>query len=227
MKHACRPSAAGNHSSDSLWLRMTASKHNQSMNNYRYFRIEARQRGFTLVELLVTVAVLVVLVALGAPQLRTLLLKRTVSSQAESLSSGLRFARSEAIKRGQFVTMCASSNPEAATPTCLANNASDWSSGWIIFVDHAANLRQFDSGEVLLKVQPPFTNSGGMNNNNVAAVVFSANGVATLQSAGTFTILPKMSGTPADLQYYISCVTLGPSGRTRTYKPDAKGVCPT
>lgn len=204
---------------------MTASKHNQSMNNYRYFRIEARQRGFTLVELLVTLAVFAILVGLAAPQLRTLLIRRTVSSQAESLSAGLRLARSEAIKRGQYVTMCASNNAESATPTCLANGASDWGSGWIVFVASPANIRQFVNGNVLLKVQPSFNNSGGMNNANVAAVVFGANGAAMLNSAGTFTILPKMNGTPADLQNYIACVKLAPSGRTQTSKPDTKGGC--
>jgi prepilin-type N-terminal cleavage/methylation domain-containing protein len=183
---------------------MTASKHNQSMNNYRYFRIEARQRGFTLVELLVTLAVFAILVGLAAPQLRTLLIRRTVSSQAESLSAGLRLARSEAIKRGQYVTMCASNNAESATPTCLANGASDWGSGWIVFVASPANIRQFVNGNVLLKV---------------------ANGAAMLNSASTFTILPKMNGTPADLQNYIACVKLAPSGRTQTYKPDTKGGC--
>lgn len=195
------------------------------MNNYRFFRVEARQRGFTLVELLVTLAVFAILVALAAPQLRTLLVRRTVSSQAESLSAGLRLARSEAIKRGQYVTMCASNNAESATPTCLANGASDWSSGWIVFVASPANMRQFVNGNVLLKVQPPFTNSGGVNNGSVAAVVFGANGMAMLNSASTFTILPKMSGTPADLQYYINCLTLSSSGRTRSSKPDSKGGC--
>src|ERR1700746_2558911 len=84
-----------------------------------------RQRGFTLVELMVAIAVLAVLLVLAAPSFTNASLPSKLRSLANSLRGASQLARSEAIKRDAVVTLCVSANGA----TCGAGN---WSQGWIV-----------------------------------------------------------------------------------------------
>jgi type IV fimbrial biogenesis protein FimT len=86
-------------------------------------------RGFTAVELLVTLTIVGVLLALAAPGLRQMTLNQGVKSAAFDLFSALEYARSEAIKR------------PSETVTLKAGAASDgaWSTGWRI-LDGAGDI---------------------------------------------------------------------------------------
>ncbi len=66
----------------------------------------ARQNsGFTLVELMVTVAILAILVAIGIPSFQSTLDKRRLTGAAEQLYADLQYARSEAIRQNKSVTV--------------------------------------------------------------------------------------------------------------------------
>lgn len=183
------------------------------------------RRGFTLIELMVTLSIMATLAVLAAPQMRTMFVKRTVSNQADALGASLRLARSEAIKRGQPVTICASANPEAAAPKCLAGGATDWATGWLVFVDHNASLQQLDGGETVLKVQAAFNNSGSLSNNSASAITFRANGMVSPVNNSTFTVSPKLKGTVESLKDITRCVVISAAGRTRISKTQADGTC--
>lgn len=58
-----------------------------------------RDKGFTLIELMIVVAVLGILAALGTPSFRVWIQNAKIRSAAESISSGLQMARSEAVRR--------------------------------------------------------------------------------------------------------------------------------
>lgn len=81
--------------------------------------------GFTLVELLVVVAVALILFAIAIPSLRNLIDGRRVRLAADELVASMQLARSEAIHRGERVDLVAVNN--------------DWRSGWTVFVDRNGN----------------------------------------------------------------------------------------
>ena len=68
--------------------------------------------GFTLIELMVTISIMVILVTMAVPSLQALIERNAVAGQVDSLVSSLITARSEAIKRNTIVVMCRSNNPE-------------------------------------------------------------------------------------------------------------------
>lgn len=87
-----------------------------------------RQHAFTLVELLVTLAVLGFALMLAVPSFHSMTRSNRTVSDTNALVGALNFARSEASKRGDFVSVCTSSNGQAC-------DAGSWASGWIVFVN--------------------------------------------------------------------------------------------
>jgi len=105
------------------------------------------KRGFTLVELLMTMVIAGILLALAAPSFHSFIQNNRISSQANELLTTLATARSEAIKRKQSVIVCSSSDGS----TCTGS----WNEGWIVFAD-TDNDGTVDAGE-LLRVWGPLT----------------------------------------------------------------------
>ncbi len=89
-------------------------------------------KGFTLLELMVVLAIAGVLAAIAIPAMGNFMRNSRITSAANDVMAALHFTRSEAIKRRQPVTLCTSANAQAATPAC-AN--SPFLTGWIAFVD--------------------------------------------------------------------------------------------
>ena len=120
-------------------------------------RVSAKFRGFTLLELMVVLAIAAILVTIATPSLALLLQSQTRSSAVNTFLADMRYARSEAIRRGGGVTLCRSDLPEATSPNCsttTGNSGSGWASGWIVFHDlNADGLK--DAADPLLRVQSP------------------------------------------------------------------------
>lgn len=105
--------------------------------------------GYTLVELAVVVAITAVLAGAGLPSLGAFLAGRRMDAQVGALTSSLRLARSEAMRRGERVTVCRSTDGAQ----CGADaSARDWSSGWIVFLDRGAR-GVVDASDRVLAVQ--------------------------------------------------------------------------
>ena len=89
---------------------------------------KACARGFTIVEMMVTLVVLAILVTFAVPSFQNATLGSRLSASANDLLASVQLARSEAIKRNAAVTLCAS----ADGATCAG--AGGWEQGWIIVV---------------------------------------------------------------------------------------------
>jgi type IV fimbrial biogenesis protein FimT len=102
-------------------------------------------RGFTLLELLVTVAVASIFLAVAPGTFLNLLNTARLKSQIYDFNDSLNFARSEAVKRGLPVTVC----PSTDQLTCAASGTR-FESGWIVFVD-INNSQTVDAGDEVLR----------------------------------------------------------------------------
>jgi type IV fimbrial biogenesis protein FimT len=109
-------------------------------------RVRTPVSGFTLIELMIAVAILAILVGIAAPNFREAVLNARMTAQANDLMADLNVARSEAVKRGANVYLCTSSNGTSCTAT-------EWRLGWLIFVDTDASGNK-QATELVLKSRP-------------------------------------------------------------------------
>ncbi|WP_300053100.1 GspH/FimT family protein [Malikia sp.] len=109
-------------------------------------------QGLTLVELVVTVAVVTVLLAVTVPGFRTFIDSQSVKAASQSLLEDFRLARSEAIKRSAPVVLCASSTGTACGGSGL------WKDGWMVYQPSNTINREYTTGDEIIRVQGPLRN---------------------------------------------------------------------
>jgi len=100
-----------------------------------------RQRGFTLIELIITMSLMAILVGMGAPSFMTSIRENRNLTAANVMLSAVSAARSEALRRGATVTLC----PSADGATCSAN----WADGWLILLDKNSGVAAPDVDKIL------------------------------------------------------------------------------
>ena len=154
--------------------------------------------GFTLVELLVALAVLAILTGLAAPSFIATVRDNRLVTQTNEFIGALHLARSEAVKRNQDVVVCKSSDGS----TC--NDSLSWADGWLVLADN---------GALVLRVGPALDGentiyaSDGLEN----SVTFSRRGMASVEG-GTWAFCDVRGDESAH------AVTLKPSGRPKIAK---------
>ena len=94
----------------------------------RMHELARRSKGFTLVELMVTIAVVAVLLAIALPSFRKVIQRNRVASASNDLLASISYARTTAINRGQLVSMCPSTDGTGCTSA-----GKDFESGWIVY----------------------------------------------------------------------------------------------
>ena len=112
--------------------------------------IRKRIAGFTLLELIVTLALAAIIITVAVPAFQETIRRNRRATQANDLVSALSLARSEAIKRGEMVTICRSDDQASCTA------GANWEDGWLVFADSNAaggdTIGTLDAGEELLRV---------------------------------------------------------------------------
>ena len=105
------------------------------------------QAGLTFIEILAALAIVALSLTLALPAYQSVVQANRLSAGSNALSGSMHLARSEAVLRGQRVTMCVSDDGDICSAT------GGWHRGWIVFHDPDANAQR-GAGEALLHVQP-------------------------------------------------------------------------
>lgn len=168
-------------------------------------------KGFTLIELMVTVAVVGILAVVGVPAMAGLINANRINSASDNLTAALQLARSEAIRRGTSVTVCASNDGQACASTTSWNR-------WI--VRGRDNVASEAGGEVIdiLRDETPAGNVELQGPTN--GLVFRSSGL--LDSEEQLVVCMPTS-YPAENQRQITVML---SGGHRTDKANGGGACP-
>lgn len=175
-----------------------------------------RARGFTLIELMVALAILGVLMLVAVPGFQDAILANKLSGITNSFSSSVQITRSEAIKRN--------STPSAPMKMCRsadgANCASSggWEQGWIIFND-ADNDGVLDSTETLVFRQNELA-KGFVLTGDSYVITFLGTGLSGASGALAFKACRKSPSVGASDR----AVTLALSGRV-SISTTATGTC--
>lgn len=102
-------------------------------------------RGFTLLELMMAIAILAIVVGIGVPSFLSIIESNRVQTDTNTFFTSLIAARSEAVKRNQPVVLCKSANGSS----CVTSG--NWEQGWLLFVDQDADTVK-DTGEPIVQV---------------------------------------------------------------------------
>lgn len=102
-------------------------------------------RGFTMIELLMTIAIAATLLTVVIPSFRDFLLNSRMTTQTNEFVLALAYARSESVKRGITVFVCSRDD----NTTC--DTSTTWDNGWLVFVDNNGDgvIDAADNDEVL------------------------------------------------------------------------------
>jgi type IV fimbrial biogenesis protein FimT len=143
------------------------------------------QGGFSLLETLIVIAIVAILLAIGVPSFRYVTQSNRATSEINGMLGALQLARAEAIKEGQTVSVC----PSTDGATCVVG-ATDWEGGWIIFSDSNLPYGTVNGTDFVVRVQRAFTSTDTLtSDNNVSSITFSREGFAmNLGNPVTFTL---------------------------------------
>lgn len=142
--------------------------------------------GFTLIELIITLAVLSILLLVAVPGLVGVLRSNAVQTQADLFITSLNYARSEAARLNRTVIICRSTDGYACS------NDSDWRDGWLVYEDLDSDGKvETNDGDMVLRVYDGLSRdytlmpTRGFSNR----VVYRATGDAS--TAGRFVVCPS------------------------------------
>lgn len=147
------------------------------------------QTGFTLYELLTTLLVVGVVLALGVPNMLSFRQNSSMTSTANDLHSSLHLARSEASRAKSNISICASADSTAATPTC----GGELEAGWVVFEDTDGDI-VIDAGEPIIKRFGPVPADIVINTPGPDDYFsFASTGIGRTPAAGPFAGTPPLA----------------------------------
>lgn len=142
------------------------------------------ERGFNILELMVTLTVAAVALGLGIPTFTEVLANNRMAGAANDLITSIHTARTEAVKRRATVTLCASSNWSDANPNC---NLGGGAAGWIAFFDANGDVSVDAPGDTVILAHAllPDGITFDIDAGSVPYLQFGGNGFLQTAAAGT------------------------------------------
>jgi len=176
--------------------------------------------GFTLIELMVTIAIVAIMLVVAAPSFRNFIRNSELTSLTNKLLAAINAARSEAMKYGQNALVIP------------ANGGNDWSQGWIVFVDSNRNNAYDETTDVTIQKQgalPSYFSVTGTGNANLSNsyIMFGSSGFAKSYGAapGVPNLTLKISRTDVSSENEKRYIVVARTGRARVCNPSLDTTC--
>ena len=177
----------------------------------------SKMRGVTLLELMIALLIASVMLTLGIPSFRAVLDNQRLTVATNEMVMTLNLAKSEAIKRVAYVTVCKSNNGVSCT------GGSAWNDGWIVFANTGvANLGSIDVGDEVIRINPKLRDSIDLTPSGTIANFVSFRpsgtvGTSVANMTGTLTVCDERGAA------YARGVLLEASGRWRVSRDEDHG----
>lgn len=188
--------------------------------------LNQRSNGFTLIELMVTIAILAVLTVLAIPSFQAMIAASRLTTVSNDFLATLSQARSNAVRIGKRVTVCMSANGTQCTTT------GNWEQGWIVFTDptkSASSAASVDTGDTI-ESKGPALPSGMVLKGGMAYISFAADGQPKMVDSAAFAgpIFFQLCSTSASLadDKRAHKFELNSAGRISVTKPTVSATCP-
>lgn len=113
-----------------------------------------KSRGFSLIELMIAIALLAIIISLAVPSMGSFLLNQRVAGQAAALSSALQFARSEASAKNRRIKVIP-----------VTNSTNGWTQGWCVVLSNVSNcngavIRRYEAAPAGVTIEGDYLQTG-------------------------------------------------------------------
>ncbi|HEX2530903.1 MAG TPA: GspH/FimT family pseudopilin [Burkholderiaceae bacterium] len=171
-----------------------------------------RVAGFSMIELMVVLAIAVILLGIGVPSFRQLIQSQRVTTVTNDFFAAILLARSEAIQRGTRVDL-------------VPADSIDWSSGWIVFIDRNGNLKP-DAGEHIVFTHGPVASGMSIDSSftDSASKYIAYTGTGRTRTNAS-SQSPQLGTVSFSIDRQVRRIKIGFLGRPRSCNPDNDSRC--
>jgi type IV fimbrial biogenesis protein FimT len=163
--------------------------------------------GFTLVELVITMAIISIITALAAPSFSSMVERNTLVAETNRLLGNFRMARNEAVKRHAIVS--------------VAGQGNNWQNGFNVYANNDSNVDYDDVNDQIIRKESGLSDNVSIAT-NANVISFASNGSLNVNGANTITMfLCKTSGATVAMEVRVNRI-----GRAEAVEIKDVGNCP-
>jgi type IV fimbrial biogenesis protein FimT len=163
-----------------------------------------RIRGFTIIEMMVTVLILAIISVAAAPAFTDVIRRARIDANNSKITGALAFARSEAVSRNANVSMCTLDSDGD-----FCDGDEDWSLGWIVFEDVDGNGDFDNAADTVLRVWSALPDTVELQEIDDSSNSLTFDEKGTIGLGTNFTLRLKLYGCGVGEQRTISLQPLG------------------